>query len=407
MNPKLLIIKLLLNPDIHSRYREYISEKGDKHLETIYKVLDESITRLNRVMTLDELKSILWASNATERDKDREVYEQYFKVLTEAEIGEDVLHEILLKVKQSSLAEKLGVQALDFALGKGKIEHLQALSNELFDLKSDVPEDDFVTTDLEELYNETVATPGLRWRLGSLNRMLGSLRKGDFGFVFARPETGKTTFIASEVTYFASQATAPILWLNNEEQGNKVMIRCYQAATGKTLDELMGDRNAAKEEYFRLTRGNIRIFDDAAIYKRQIEDLCSRYKPAMVVIDQLDKIKGFDGDREDLKLGAVYQWARELAKQHCPVIAVSQANGTGEGVKWLNMSHVANAKTSKQAEADFIIGLGKTNDTALEYTRHLNISKNKLHGDPDSDPTRRHGRCDIIIEPTIARYHDV
>ena len=115
MNPKLLIIKLLLNPDIHSRYREYISEKGDKHLETIYKVLDESITRLNRVMTLDELKSILWASNATERDKDREVYEQYFKVLTEAEIGEDVLHEILLKVKQSSLAEKLGVQALDFA----------------------------------------------------------------------------------------------------------------------------------------------------------------------------------------------------------------------------------------------------------------------------------------------------
>ena len=63
-----------------------------------------------------------------------------------------------------------------------------------------------------ELYNETIATPGLRWRLGSLNRMLGSLRKGDFGFIFARPETGKTTFLASEVTNFATQLEQPILW---------------------------------------------------------------------------------------------------------------------------------------------------------------------------------------------------
>ncbi|MCL5460081.1 hypothetical protein M3M33_15700, partial [Loigolactobacillus coryniformis] len=83
-----------------------------------------------------------------------------------------------------------------------------------------------------------------------------------------------------------------------------------------------------------------------------IEDLCSKYSPSLVVIDQIDKVKGFTGDREDLKLGAIYQWARELAKTHCPVIGVCQADGTAEGVKWLNMGHVTSAKTTKQAEAD-------------------------------------------------------
>ena len=64
----------------------------------------------------------------------------------------------------------------------------------------------------------------------------------------------------------------------------------------------------------------------------------------------LDKIKGFNSDRDDLKLGFIYQWARELAKQYCPVIGVSQADGTGEGKKWLTMDNVSGAKTSKQAK---------------------------------------------------------
>lgn len=92
----------------------------------------------------------------------------------------------------------------------------------------------FVTDDLEVLASEVLTTPGLRWRLKTLNEIFGSLRKGDFGFVFARPETGKTTFLASETTYMAEQLSddaGPILWFNNEEQGNKVKIRCYQASS--------------------------------------------------------------------------------------------------------------------------------------------------------------------------------
>ncbi|WP_214294786.1 hypothetical protein, partial [Escherichia coli] len=66
---------------------------------------------------------------------------------------------------------------------------------------SDSSESIFVTHNLEELYNDSIQTTGLRWRLQTLNRMLGYLRRGDFGFIFARLETGKTTFLASEVTH--------------------------------------------------------------------------------------------------------------------------------------------------------------------------------------------------------------
>lgn len=70
----------------------------------------------------------------------------------------------------------------------------------------------------------------------------------------------------------------------------------------------------------------------------------------------------------------------ELAKAYCPVIGVSQSDASGEGKKWLNMDNVANAKTAKQAEADWILGIGRTHDTVDEYTRYFCISKNKLLG---------------------------
>ena len=71
------------------------------------------------------------------------------------------------------------------------------------------------------------------------------------------------------------------------------------------------------------------------------------------------------------------------------------------------MEHVANAKTAVQAEADWILGIGKTHQEGFENVRFLNISKNKLFGDVDSIPELKHGRFETLIEPSIARYKDI
>ena len=125
-----------------------------------------------------------------------------------------------------------------------------------------------------------------------------------------------------------------------------------------------------------------------------------------MLYDQLDKVQGFEADREDLKLGAIYEWARNLTKKGHTGIGITQADGSAEGVMWLNMSHVANAKTSKQAEADFIIGLGKSNEPNTDLVRYISICKNKLLGSPDSIPRLRHGRQEVLIEPQIMRLRD-
>jgi hypothetical protein len=71
------------------------------------------------------------------------------------------------------------------------------------------------------------------------------------------------------------------------------------------------------------------------------------------------------------------------------------------------MAHVSNAKTAKQAEADFILGIGRTHDPGAEYLRYLNISKNKLIGDSDTEQGLRHGRMEVLIHPDVARYSDL
>lgn len=336
-------------------------------------------------------------------------YADFLKQIEGSNIGEDVLRDSVNEVVERNKAYDLALLSIDVSEGRKPLSTILDFYDR-FKEHERIEEVKFITDDLETLYEETVHKPGLKWRLQTLNKMLGSLRLGDFGFIFARPETGKTTFLASEVTFMAEQLleeAGPILWFNNEEQGNKVKIRTYQASLGCDLTKLYSNRKGAYEAYMKRTKGRIKIFDSASIHKRNIESICKEFKPSLIIFDQIDKIKGFDSDREDLRLGAIYIWARELAKTFCPVIGVCQADVSGEGKKWLDMGNVANAKTAKQAEADWILGIGAVNDIGLEFIRYLHLSKNKLSGDEDSDPTLRHGRCEVMIKPEIARYKDL
>lgn len=186
-----------------------------------------------------------------------------------------------------------------------------------------------------------------------------------------------------------------------------MMLRVYQAYFGVTTQELYGNIQHYRKLFKEQTGGRFKLYDSAQINKQTVESLCKEYSPSLIIFDQLDKIEGFKAEREDLLLGAKYQWARELAKRYGPVIGVCQADGSGEGVRWLTMAHVANAKTAKQAEADWILGIGCIHEPGWELVRFLNISKNKLTGDTDSDPALRHGKLQCTIEASRARYNDL
>ncbi len=403
------LINILIYILNNNNYNKYISilnkyiDKESKEVIFLYKCLEELHSSYNKDLSLDEFKLYVLSKV---NPKDLEVIESLLMGLESSTIDDQVVGDVLTSLKNKKLAYDLALVSLDVSEGRSSVESIFETLNQFEKLETD-QEILFVTTDLDSLYETTLHQQGLRWRLNTLNQMLGSLRKGDFGFIFARPETGKTTFLASEVTYFAQQVSQPILWFCNEESGDRVMVRCIQASLGLTTTDLFSNRYVNTQKFLENGGNYIKMYDSASIHKRQVEQLCKELSPSLIIIDQLDAIKGFQADREDLRLGTIYRWARELAKQYCPVIGVTQSDATGEGRRWLNMDNVANAKTEKQAMADFILGIGKTHDTALEYVRHLHACKNKLSGDEDTNPSLRHGKADVIIKPEIARYEDI
>ena len=361
--------------------------------------------------TVDDLELHFKASYNHLSEKKYVLYKSLFEALRKTDSKAEVVQTLLDSYKRKKLLTHIAESAFTAReQGVEKLETLQDLFSQLTENSdehnNEGETDGFVTTSLSELKEHTIAKKGLRWRLDILNKSLGSLRRGDFGFIFARPETGKTTFLASEITHMAQQAETPILWFNNEEQGEKVMMRCYQSFFGVEQAPLFANVEEFEGQFQECMKGKFLMYDTANIYKSQVEKLCKKHKPSLIVFDQIDKIKGFDDDRKDLQLGRIYQWARELAKEYCPVIGVCQADGSGDGVKWLNMGNVADAKTAKQAEADWILGIGKTHDPDYQHKRYLNISKNKLMGDEDTVQANRHGRLEVNFEPTIGRYLD-
>jgi hypothetical protein len=416
----LQLIKFLLRYDLYQKYGMSLQAifKDNKEIAMLFKYLTKMHEMFKKDLTLEEF-SIYVVANCME--KDREVLTEMLSTLNELDASSDtVFADVFADVLKRQKAYDLALASLEVSEGRKEFADLLTLTRDLDVLDPVGHHEDilFVTDDLEILYNESIKTTGLRWRLQTLNRMLGSLRKGDFGFVFARPETGKTTFLASEVSNFSQQIhqrmaqsdgehVGPILWFNNEEQGNKVKLRLYQAMLGIDKAQLGSDLVGNRTRYRDMGGSNIKIYDSASISRQQVEQLCAEFKPSLVIFDQLDKIKGFVGDREDLRLGTIYVWAREIAKTYCPVIAVSQADASGEGKKWLNMDNVANAKTAKQAEADWILGIGKTHGEGDEFMRYLHLSKNKLDGDMDTEPELRHGRETVRIDPFRARYEDL
>jgi replicative DNA helicase len=409
LNPLYAIINLFIYNNII--YKEYINiinikyiQDNNKDLYKIFKVLPIFKEKVG-VGNLDNFSLFFFSQYPGMKGDEVTMYLSLFEKISTTKADEASVLEYLNSLRQKEIAHKIAITAIDVAEGRKDFSEIQKLAGEAGRVEDDL-KIEFVNSSLQDIYDKTLHQAGFRWRLETLNRMLGSLRQGNFGFIFARPETGKTTFLASEISFMAGQTNRPILWVNNEEVGSVVLSRCYQAALGVNQQDLYSSLAENEAKYKELTGDRIKIIDDASISKKDVEAICERLKPALIIFDQIDKIRGFEGDRYDLVMKEIYRWARALAKTYGPVIGICQAGGTAEGKKWLTMNDVDSSHTAKQGEADFILGIGKVEDEAFQNTRYFSICKNKLPGDEDTMPQLRHGKIDVIIIPEIARYKD-
>lgn len=268
-----------------------------------------------------------------------------------------------------------------------------------------------VDTPIEELLLEDLNDDGLHPRLSCLKQSMRPLRGGDFLIAAGRPDRGKTTFLASEITHMAAQLPAdrPVLWLNNEGPGSKIKKRVYQAALGLNMSEMLAlmQRRKLNEAYEEAvgTSDKVRVFDVHGRDMFMVERLMDQHTPGIVVFDMLDNVRGYGGEaRADQRLEKLYQGAREMCVQHDVVgFAASQISQEGDGMNFPTLAMLKESKTAKQGACDVQIMIGSSNSPALSDIRYIGLPKNKLHreGAP-SDP-----RAEVAYKPQIARYVDM
>ena len=301
--------------------------------------------------------------------------------------------------------------------GSSDLEHVHILATDaLKNVERYIEKDElFVSADLSAIADR-ISSSGYEWRLDVLNRSLGPLRTGNFVIVAARVEVGKTTFLASEVSYIAQQLPKdrPVVWVNNEEESSVVFFRIVQAALGQESKEIIADSKAAMTAYTALMGGDkdkIRVTKDTN-HVKDLETLFREVNPGLIIFDQLDKVSGFkEAEREDITLGRIYKWARELARTYGPVIAASQLSATAVDLKdppFIGMDALRGSKTDKPGEADAVITLGKYKEPKTpeeEMIRTINVPKNKLPGGGTKQmESERHGQYLVTIDPIRARF---
>ena len=273
----------------------------------------------------------------------------------------------------------------------------------------------FIDDDIGDLLKATEHLTGVEWRLLCLRNYMRPLIGGDFGIVAGRPDTGKTSFMASELTYMAPQLEGvfgkdrPIIWFNNEGPGKRIKPRLYQAALNLTLSDMVKRNQAGTlvQEYTDSINGidNIRIIDIHGWWNYQVEEVIKEYKPALVVYDMIDNIKFADvssGARTDQVLEGMYQWARELCvKYDCIGIGTSQISTEGDNLMFPLMSMLKDSKTGKQGAVDFQVMIGRSN-LGGEEVRGIGIPKNKLRREGmQGDP-----RAEVIFNGNTSRFTD-
>ena len=297
-----------------------------------------------------------------------------------------VSSEIATKLVQDWLtrewANKLALKAIDVTEGRASLVDIQEYWNS-FTEDSNSKEDEFVTNNFEELWEVNRRDGGIEWFLPSLNKSIGGLRICDFGIIFARTNIGKTSFNCNQIAYILKNTKESVLYFNNEEAGGRVYFRIVEAYFGIDREKLGENLKKAETRFKEETQDRLKIFDMATISKYDIERVVKSVKPGIILVDNLDKIKGFKGDRQDIMLGSIYTWAREIAKQYAPFIGVSQAADSASNKKWLDTGDMADSNTSKQKELDFLIGIGATTNIGEENIRYLSICKNKFNSFPN------------------------
>ena len=300
------------------------------------------------------------------------------------------LYELDLSGRAAALIEKYNNgEELDLAYELSRLSQ-QAVRNKA----QSTPDDYITTTSIAELLTEISDDRGLKFRrITALREHILGLQPGASIAIAARPDKGKTSFIASTLTDFAPQIVQmygndrPILWLNNEGSGKRIIPRIYQAALCMDLNEIiaLSNRGELVQAYTEAVGGVpdiIRVKDMHGASLAQIEQVIEAQRPAVVVADMLANFRlssAVNGANKADAVEQIWQEWRELMVRHdCIGMATVQISVEGGNMLYPPYSALKDSKTGIQGATDVIIMMGSLDNPDAQAIRGLSSPKNKF-----------------------------
>ena len=132
------------------------------------------------------------------------------------------------------------------------VYELNRLSQETSRVIAQGASTDWINDSIESILAMEEKDYGLKFPLQVLQGAIKGVLGGASVAIAGRPDKGKTSLIAFVLQHFARQLDSyfdperPILWLNNEGKGTRIVPRIYQAALGVDMDELVALSNAGE-----------------------------------------------------------------------------------------------------------------------------------------------------------------
>lgn len=405
MSLDITVLQLLKHRDKYEKLSKHVPVRAlESQVQIIFQDFGAYFKEFPECKLIDAGPFMLWFKGFKHKglkDEACAVIDGLMRKACADDVSKDVAGGIMKRLVEAGIAADLADTLLNYSEG-GEIDiraNLMAALDSYDAQVVRVVKNPQVLDRIEDLLLAEENDVGFHWRLPCLNRHVKPLQGGDFGVIAARPDKGKTTFCAAELTFMAAQVdtlypwTDPadrrsIIWLNNEGPGKKIVTRCFQSALNATTEELVEMSNAGtiRDKYAAALGGRggtLRIFDIHGMRNDEVEELIAAQRPAVVLFDMIDNITfagavNNNGQRTDQLLESMYQWARMMAvKYDCACLATSQISGDGDGIQWPTLSQLKDSKTGKQGAADLIITIGTVNDPVLVKSRYIGTTKNK------------------------------
>jgi len=320
----------------------------------------------------------------------------------------------LTELELSGLAGKLLMQYnngedIDLA------HSLAQLSQDTLRVISQSAPTDWIDDSIEDILAKEGEDHGLKFPTTVLREHISGILGGTSVAIAARPDKGKTSFISFLLQHFAKQLdqffdpSRPILWINNEGKGQRIVPRIYQAALGVEMPELieMSNKGILRDAYVKAVgrADRIRVKDMHGASLAQIETVIEAMQPSIVVWDMLANVRGggsIGGNKAD-EVEQKWQAVREMAVRHDFVsLATVQVSAEGGNMLYPPYSAMKDSKTGIQGATDIILMLGALDDQSMAKLRGISTPKNKfqMSGKPG------HVEAELVFHASTCKFTD-